>query len=517
MGHDKADQEGPDLSRGVSIADFRDGKLLGRVGDDEVLLVQADGEIFAIGARCTHYRGPLAEGLIVGKTVRCPWHHACFDLEHGEMARPPAFDAVGSWQVDRRGDRVVVTRQAEPGSGGASRNGKGPASVVIVGGGAAGLAAADTLRREGYSGSITMVSADEDAPYDRPNLSKDYLAGKAPDDWMPLRDADYYKDRRIELLLSTRVTGMDVAARRLTLDRGKAIGYDAMILAVGASPVRLNVPGGNLEHVHYLRSFADCRAIVGALSSAKQAMVVGSSFIGLEVAASLRNRGIEVHVVGVETRPLEKVFGPEVGDFLRSLHEQQGVVFHLGETVTAIDKQAVKLASGTTVGADLVVAGIGVRPALSFLEHAGFALDRGLSVNEYLETNVPNVFAAGDVARWPDPHSGRRIRVEHWVVAERQGQVAARNLLGRRQRFDAVPFFWSQHYDVTFNYVGHAEAWDSIDRDGDLEAHDCTLTFQKGGRTLAVATVGRDLASLRSELALETSVGADATAGADRA
>ncbi|MGQ0714812.1 MAG: FAD-dependent oxidoreductase [Gemmatimonadaceae bacterium] len=514
MSDDHASPERPDLTQGISSDSLAEGgTLAGRVGDEAVLLARSGNEFFAVDATCTHYGGPLAKGLVVGDTVRCPWHHACFSLRTGEALRAPALNPIGRWAVERWGDMIYVTgrRGAADGATGmpeyaAPRN--PPTSIVIVGAGAAGNAAAEMLRRRGYDGPVTMIGAEPDVPYDRPNLSKDYLAGSAPEEWMPLRPREFYAEHRISLLSGVRVTAIDPAARRLTLDNGTAQNFGRLLLATGADPVRLNVPGSVLSYVYYLRSLADSRSIIRAAERARRAVVIGASFIGLEVAASLRKRGLEVRVVGLEARPLERVLGPELGDMIRALHEAHGVVFHLRDTATAINEKAVTLRSGPVLPADLVVVGVGVRPNVLLAERAGIAMDRGVAVNEFLETSVPGIFAAGDIARWPDPHTGERIRVEHWVVAERQGQVAARNMMkgpadSPGERFDAVPFFWSRHYDTSVHYVGHAEGWDEVEIDGDVAARQATVTFRVAGRALAVATVGRDRTGLRVEAAME--------------
>jgi NADPH-dependent 2,4-dienoyl-CoA reductase/sulfur reductase-like enzyme/nitrite reductase/ring-hydroxylating ferredoxin subunit len=500
----QASPSGPDLTKGVALTDFVDGKLLGHVGSDEVLLVHSGGEVFAIDAHCKHYHGPLADGLLVGDTVRCPWHHACFDLRSGEAVRAPALSPVGCWQVDERDGRIFVTDKLEQPKPHAKRAAaSAPRQIVIVGGGAAGFAAAEMLRRRDYQGSIVMLSAERAPPVDRPNLSKDYLAGSAPEDWLPLRPDEFYAENGIELHLDSEVVGIDCARREIRLAGSASIAYDRLLLATGAEPVRLAVPGADQAHVYTLRSLADCRAIIEAAKDARRALVIGASFIGLEVAASLRARNIEVHVVAPEARPMERVLGGELGDFIRGLHEQHGVVFHLGETVTAFDGRRAILKSGGSLEADLVVAGVGVRPRLALAEQAGLKIDRGVLVDPYLQTSAPDVYAAGDIARWPDPYSGASIRVEHWVVAERQGQVAAASMLGSAERFAAVPFFWSQHYDLPINYVGHAEQWDEIAVEGNIDAKDCLLRYKRGGRVLAVASIFRDLDSLKAELAME--------------
>jgi apoptosis-inducing factor 3 len=505
---DKENTPKLDLRSGVALHDLADGGMvLGHVDTEEAILLRRGDSLFAVAALCSHYHGPLAEGLIAGDTLRCPWHHACFSIRTGEALRAPALDPIACWRVERVGDMAFVReklaeptpRSPPPGVSSPSM----PISVVIVGGGAAGLAAADMLRREGYQGAVTMLSADDSPPCDRPNLSKDFLAGSAPEDWIPLRAPEFYAERGIELVLNARVSSIDVQQKRVQLESGKYLQFGALLIATGAEPVRLEIPGAADSQIHYLRTFADSRAIVAKALSAKRAVVVGTSFIGLEVAASLRARGIDVHLVGPASVPLERVLGAEIGSFIRELHEAHGVTFHLGRTVSRISGHKLTLSDATTLDADLVVLGVGVRPAIALAERAGLAIDRGIAVDEYLQTSAPGVFAAGDVARWPDPHSGERIRIEHWVVAERQGQVAARNILGQRQRFDAVPFFWSQHYDVAINYVGHAENWDGVEIDGKLAARDCAVTYKRGDRTLAVATISRDLQSLRAELAME--------------
>jgi NADPH-dependent 2,4-dienoyl-CoA reductase/sulfur reductase-like enzyme/nitrite reductase/ring-hydroxylating ferredoxin subunit len=500
---------GPDLTQGVSLDQLPEGgMLLGHVAEEEVLVVRRGGQVFAIGAHCTHYHGPLGEGLVTDQTVRCPWHHAQFDLVTGEAVEAPALSPVACWRVDQREGKVFVYEKlAQPRPRSAQRLSSTPAlgRVVIVGGGAAGFAAAEMLRRLEYQGDIVMLSNDDAAPVDRPNLSKDYLAGSAPEDWMPLRPDQFYVENGIELRLNTRVESLDIRSREVVLSEGTRVPYDRLLLATGAEPARLAIPGADLPHVYTLRSLSDCRAIIKAAEAARRAVVIGASFIGLEVAASLRARNLEVHVVAPEKRPMERILGPQLGDFIRSLHEEHGVAFHLEDTPAAIEAKLVRLKSGRTLEADLVVVGIGVRPRLELAEKAGLKMDRGIAVNEYLETSAPEVFAAGDIARWPDPYSGENIRVEHWVVAERQGQNAAINMLGQRERYRSVPFFWSQHYDIPVNYVGHAEKWDAIEIDGDISAKDCLLRYRRNGRVAAVASIYRDVDSLKAEVAMEQS------------
>jgi NADPH-dependent 2,4-dienoyl-CoA reductase/sulfur reductase-like enzyme/nitrite reductase/ring-hydroxylating ferredoxin subunit len=505
MGAESTQASGPDLTLGVAADSLADGQmLLGHVGEEAVLLARRGDEFFAVAAHCSHYHGPLAEGLVVGDTVRCPWHHACFSLRTGEALRAPALRPLATWHAELSDGKVFVRgeSQRQPALRVAAV-GAAPKDIVIVGGGAAGFASAEMLRRQRFAGRIVMLSDDEAPPVDRPNLSKDYLAGSAPEEWIPLQADSDYAAQGIDLRLKTTVTGIDPRARAVTLGDGSTVAYDRLLLATGAEPVRLQLPGIDLTHVFTLRTLADCRRIIARAQAARRAVVLGASFIGLEVAAALRARGIEVHVVAPDRRPMERILGPQVGDFVRALHEEHGVIFHLEDTAAAIDERRVTLKSGGAVEADLVVAGVGVRPRLALAEKAGLAVDRGVVVDAYLQTSAPGIYAAGDIARWPDPHSGAAIRVEHWVVAQRQGQTAAVNMLGGREKFDAVPFFWSQHYDVPINYVGHAEGWDEIVIDGDLATRDCVLRYRRNGRVLAVASIYRDVDSLKIEAEME--------------
>ena len=504
--------EGPDLTQGIPVDSLPDGALLGgHVGKESVLLARVGNEFLAVSAVCTHYSGPLAEGLMVGDTIRCPWHHACFSLRTGNAIRAPALRPLVRWTVERRNELVVVSKKIEaddPELGVVSRDLPGGrrrkhSSVVIIGFGAAGSAAAETLRREGHDGEITAVDRDMDAPYDRPNLSKDYLAGTAEEEWLPLRSPEFYRDHGIELLQGRHVVAIDPKSKRISLSGGAGadLRYDTLLLATGSDPIQLQ-PGRG-QPIHYLRTLADSRAIIAAAQTARRAVVLGASFIGLEVAASLRTRGLEVDVVAPDHLPLQRVLGDQLGKYIQQVHEEHGVRFHLGRTASLIDASFVTLDNGERIEAGLVVAGVGVRLNGQLAADAGLLGQRGVEVNRYLQTSAPDIYAAGDIAFWPDPQTGDRIHVEHWVVAQRQGQTAARNILGAEEPFEAVPFFWSSHYDMSVSYVGHAQSWDRIDVSGSLVDRDATVTFCRGDAALAVATVGRDRGSLMAEVALE--------------
>ena len=501
MAEASGDLEGPDFEKGYKIDQVADGEmLLGHAFDEQVLVARRGDELFAIGATCTHYGGPLAKGLLVDCTVHCPWHHARFDLRTGEAIAAPALNNVACYKIDKREAQFFVTSKIDEKP--VRKPKSSPASVVIVGAGAAGGAAAEMLRREGYDGPVRLIGADEFLPYDRPNLSKDYLAGTASEEWIPLRSADFYREQKIDTFTNTSVTAIDPQEKKVTLTDGRSLGYGALLLATGAEPVRLAIPGGDLPHVYYLRTLTDSRRIIDKAKSSKRAVVIGASFIGLEVAWSLRERKLEVAVVGKGSLPLEKVLGGELGTLIRETHEANGVKFHLGRKPAAIQDRHVELDDGTKLDCDLVVVGIGVRPNTAIAKQAGIATDNGVLVDEFLKTNVPGIFAAGDIARWPDPRAGR-IRVEHWVVAQRQGQTAARNILGADEAFNLPPFFWSNHFDLHIHYVGHGGSDDRSTVSGNVKAKDASVIFRAGENVTAVASIGRDVENLKAEVALE--------------
>ncbi|RPH71997.1 MAG: pyridine nucleotide-disulfide oxidoreductase [Myxococcaceae bacterium] len=490
---------GPELSKGIELADIPDGGMLtAQVNGEPVVAVRRGEEVFVLAAKCGHYGAPLWDGIVVGTEVRCPWHHARFDVRTGEAVGPPSPRGLATWLVVREGSRVRAGARREPTAPRAVKN--APFSVLIVGAGAAGDACAEQLRRRGYDGPITLVAKDgEGWPLDRPNMSKDVLAGTAPDEWLPIRGGEFYANHRIELV-EAEVTRLDTGARQAHLADGRSLPFGVALLATGAAPIRLPIPGADLPHVHVLRTLGDMKGIIAALRPGLKAAVVGASFIGLEVAASLRARQVEVTVIAPESRPLERVLGPELGAFVQSLHEEKGVRFHLGRKPTAIAASAVTCDDGSTVPAELVIMGVGVRPSVSVAEKSGLKVDRGVVVDANLRTSAPGVWAAGDIARFPRGDTSWRI--EHWVVAEQQGQVAARDMLGVGAPYGHVPFFWSQHYDVPINYVGHAETWDAAQVAGSLADRNVLVAYRQGGRIEAMASIYRDRDSLLAEDAL---------------
>jgi apoptosis-inducing factor 3 len=502
MGQDQNENR-LDLTQWTAVESVPDGGIVaGVVGEDRVFVWRNGNRLKAYGAECPHLGAPLNEGVVVGATLRCPWHHACFNLATGEATAAPAFDALREYPVTLEDNRFSVGRASAQAPRQAAQRDASLGTLAIVGGGAAGFAAADALRKLDWRGGISIFSEEAEQPYDRTLLTKDYLDGAFGDDRLPIARHSL-TDLGVDFEGETSVQQIEPGRKRLRLANGDERPYTKLLLAMGAAPRRLDVPGGDLPHVMVLRSLRDCRRILANATSGARVAVVGGSFIAMEAAASLFSRGLSVEVIAPEEHPLEKVFGRELSDLILKAHVEKGVRLHLGAKIARIEGKQICLQGGERVEADIVVVGIGVEPRLQLAEAAGLALNRGLLVDSRLKTSDPDIFAAGDIARWPDPHTGENIRVEHWVVAERQGQVAAANMLGGDESFTMVPFFWTKHFDLSIRYVGHAETWDETLVEGDLAHRDGLVRFRRAGRDLAVATVERDGDSLRAELAME--------------
>ncbi len=491
---------GPDLATDGMPTDGIGGAIpaVGHFDGKPVVLLQNAAGIHAVGGKCTHYGAPLGDGYSADGEIRCPWHHAAFDLASGEAVGAPALNPIPVYETEVRNGSVFVTGTRNSGFS-APLPRVNPESVVIVGSGAAGAAAAEALRRYRYAGPVTLIGVEP--PIDRPNVSKDYLAGTAPEEWMPLRSAAFYEEQGIDLVAGRPVASVDAAGRRVLFEDGGEVSYGSLLLATGAEPRRLPVPGADLGHVHYLRTLEDSQVVIASLDVATRAVIIGAGFIGLEAAASLRHRDIEVTVVAPEDVPLATIVGEDLGRFVADLHREHGVEFRLGCGVNAITEHAVELDDGSSVPADLVIVGVGVTPRAEIAEAAGLEVDGGVVVDERLRTSDPNIWAAGDIASYPVPGEGR-ARVEHWVHAQRQGQHAARSILGDDSPFDEPPFFWSQHYDVPINVTGLLAGWDMADMSGDPATRDVLVAYRANGVIRAVASIYRDRENLQAEEAL---------------
>lgn len=496
---------GPDFSDGVGLDDVPlHGTLAGRVGDEPVLLSRIDGRLYAVGGACTHYGAALASGLIAGGTVRCPLHHACFSLRTGAVLRAPALEPLDRWRVDVEGARLFVREKESAVAAEAVSVPTDVRSIVIAGGGAAAFACAHSLRRLRYRGGLTMVSQDRAPPCDRPNLSKDYLVGTAPEEWLPLRSQAFYDDEGIDLRLDTEIVAINVEGQAAMSRSGEAFAFDRLLIATGSEPVTLPTPGFDLPNVHTLRSLADARAIIGRARPGARAAIIGSSFIGLEAAAALRQRGVAVAVISMDAVPFERILGADIGRVFQRLHEARGVELYLERTAASFDGTVLALDDGQQIDADFVLLGVGVRPRTGLAVGAGLATGNGIDVDSRLQTSVAGIYAAGDVARYPDPRSGGRMRIEHWTTALEQGRTVAANMLGLDQAYTRLPFFWSEQYGTAIRYVGHAARWDDVRIDGDVAGGAFTARYFEAGVFRASASIGRDRDNLEDELLLES-------------
>ena len=494
--------------RDITVArtsEFTDGEMRQvSVEGKEILLARVNGKFYAVGATCTHYGAPLVDGVLNGERLVCPWHHACFNITSGDLREPPAFDALPRYDVKIENEHVVVRIPVDASDrrtpsmakrAMTKRDGKDERLFVIAGGGAAGYTAAQTLREDGFTGRVVLITREDQLPYDRPNLSKEYLQGNAEPSWLPLRSEDFFAEHDIELIRSAEIKRIDAAKKTIELADGETLVCNALLVATGGQPRHLPFQSAAQQNVFLLRSYADADALIAAAETGKRVVVIGASFIGMEVASSLRSRGCDVTVVAPDEVPFKKILGPEIGKLFQQLHEEKGVKFKLGASVAnfvgpEIVTQVV-LENGKSLATDLVVVGVGVKPATDFLEGVGLHRDGGVIVDEYMRA-ADDVYAAGDIAYFPNPRTGERQRIEHWRTAMQQGRVAAHNMAGNAVAYDSVPFFWTRQFDVGLLYVGHAASWSEIIFQGSAAARDFLAFYLKDDQILAVAGMNRD-------------------------
>lgn len=485
----------------AEVNDLKNGEMKAfSIGNgNKILLSKIDNEFNAIAAYCTHYGAPLEEGVLNGDTIVCPWHHACFNAKSGDLLEPPARDSLPGYEVILKDKDVFVKVPDEleasrmPSMSKKDENDK--STYVIIGGGASGNAAAQAMREAGFKGSIKMITQEDKFPYDRPNLSKDYLQGTAEAEWMPLRSEVFYKEYGIEILFNKKVKSVDSENNSIAFDNGEEIKFDKLLIATGGTPRKLNIPGSDLNNIYYLRSFADSDEIINKAKDSKKAVVIGASFIAMESAHSLTERGLKVTVVAPEEIPFERVFGKEIGSLFKRQHEAKGVEFKLGRNVKSFEGGGninnVVLDNDEKIQTDLVLAGIGVRPVTDFIKNLPLQKDGGLKVDEHFKVKN-NIYAAGDIAEYKDWRTKELIRIEHWRTAEQHGRNAGFNIAGKNIPFKGVPFFWTVQAGITLNYVGHAKEWDETFIDGNVDSQNFICYFLNNDKIYAAAGVNKD-------------------------
>ena len=481
--------------------ELKEGEMT-RVSIDgtNVLLSNINGNFYAVGAFCTHYGAPLDMGILSGERIACPWHHACFNAKTGDLLEPPARDALPQYEIRIDGEDVIIKLPEKV------EDRRIPKMVrhdpqsddrtfIIIGAGAAGNAAAQALRENGFQGRISMITYENRIPYDRPNLSKDYLQGKAEDEWMPLRSEEFYDDYGIELMRQKKVTRVDTTSKTISLDSGETLKYDKLLVATGGKARTLNVPGVKLRNIFTLRSYDDSDEIIEASENASRVAIVGASFIGMETAFSLTERKLPVTVIAPGSVPFEQVFGGEIGKMFQRQQEENGVIFKLGVAVARFEGdgkvEAVVLENGEQIEADLVVVGVGVKPATDFLKGIDLESDGSIKVNKYFRA-AQDLYAAGDIALFPDWRTGEYIRIEHWRTAEQQGRIAAHSMVGKEMPYNGLPFFWTTQAGLNFRYVGHVKDWDNLIIKGDVSSREFVAFYVKNNQILAAAGNKRD-------------------------
>lgn len=494
----------PDLSSPIPLDQLEEGKPFpGTFEDESVVLVRRGDTVSAVSGSCPHAGADLAAGMVVDGELRCPWHHARFDLDTGAATGGPAVDGLGCFAVEVTGGtvRVLGHKEVQDVVSLGGRPTTGPRRIGVVGAGAAGYAFVRTLYAEGFEGTVDVFTDDPDPAYDRTQCSKSYLSGDMERASCLLPDLESVSDK--VTVQRVAVDALEASSHSLRTVAGETHTFDALVLATGAEPIRPEFDGNQDSHAFVLRTLADADAIIEAAQHARRAVVLGGSFIGLEVAASLEAQGLEVTIVDQARTPLAHMLGEAVGKYVQSIHEDQGEKFRLGRSIVGFDGSRVTLDDDSVLETDLLVIGAGVKPRTALAKGAGLALDAadgGVSVDDRLESSVPGIYALGDVASYPDLRTGRTQRVEHWVHAERQGEWLARSILGRtEQPFAETPFFWSKHPSANIRYVGHATADAEIHVHGDIDSGDFSVEYTEGHQSLAHLSCGRDEEALAME------------------
>eukprot|EP01119_Soliformovum_irregulare_P024148 TRINITY_DN858_c0_g1_i1.p1 TRINITY_DN858_c0_g1~~TRINITY_DN858_c0_g1_i1.p1 ORF type:complete len:536 (-),score=170.22 TRINITY_DN858_c0_g1_i1:40-1647(-) len=480
----------------AQASDIKEGELREvELGEGKVLLVKKDGEIHAIGNKCSHYGAPMKKGAIANGRIRCPWHGACFSLKTGDIEDYPGVDGIHVYKVDIEGNDVRVTAPKQsftqwkktPKFCKAHQDDK--RIFAIVGAGPAGEMCAETLRKEGYTGRIVVFGKEKHLPYDRPKLSK---ALSVQVDKILLRPESFYQENNIEVRLGEEVVSLDAATKTITTDRGDTIQYDQCFVATGGSPRTVPAPGADLANIFLLRDPEHASGIA-AVADGKRIVVVGSSFIGMEVASLVVKKAKSVIVVGMESVPFERVMGPQIGLSLQRWHENNGICFRMKRVVKefwGVDGavSGVLLDSGEVLDAELVIVGAGVIPTTKFVKGVTLERDQSIVCDATLKCG-DGLYAGGDIARYPFHYHPHSVRVEHWGMATFHGRTAALNMMGQKVEVKSIPFFWTTQYGKSIRYAGHALQFDDMIVDGDLKALNFLAIFVHNNKVLAAASM----------------------------
>mmetsp|Transcript_18743 Transcript_18743/g.28771 ORF Transcript_18743/g.28771 Transcript_18743/m.28771 type:complete len:493 (-) Transcript_18743:166-1644(-) len=470
---------------------------------DKVLVAKFKGEVYAIGAYCSHFGAPLAKGVLFDDKVMCPYHAAGFSVKTGALEFAPGRDGVPSYPVTQKDGKYFVTvpkkMEKKQIAKMAKRDPENKTKMVIIGGGAAGLNCAETLRQSDFTGEIVVLSEEKALPYDRTLLSKQLAKGNASK-WS-LRESGFLDSYDIDYHLGYKAVGIDKASQQVQLADGSTVSYDKLLIATGGRAFKPPTPGIDLDNVFLLRTSEDQANIKKAAANAKNIVVVGAGFIGSETVANLQKTYSgkkNVHMV-CDAVPMEKYFGYDVGAMFLHEHDKNGAKVYVNHDLTKIKYDGegkvnkVVLESGYEIPADLVIVGAGIAPNVELAESAGLTMEaRGVKTNPFLQTSDPNIFAAGDIASFPNWHTGSTTRIEHWIAAQDQGSYAAFNMLGKMVPYGNIPFFWTNHYGKGMQYCGHATEWDSIHIDGVPRDNKFLAYYIKNDKVLAIAGQGRN-------------------------